>query len=186
MDVRPQAHDIIRTWLFSTMLRSELEHGSLPWISAISGWVLDPDRKKMSKSKGTTWSRPGLIDGVPLPPPDKSMPCPASRRRKAGATAGTDTALDTSQMVGRRLAMKVLNASKFVLSGIELRAGHRTADRGILTNLAGLRGGRDRALDEYNYSSAPARPTAFPRQLPESKALPRRSTPRGFGELRRW
>ena len=38
MDLRPQAHDIIRTWLFDTVLRPHLEHGSLPWTNAaISG-----------------------------------------------------------------------------------------------------------------------------------------------------
>ncbi|MGH9370598.1 MAG: class I tRNA ligase family protein, partial [Vicinamibacterales bacterium] len=148
MDVRPQAHDIIRTWLFSTMLRSELEHGSLPWTNAaISGWVLDPDRKKMSKSKGNVVTPMGLLeehgsDGV--------------RYWAASGRPGTDTAFDTGQMkVGRRLAIKLLNASKFVLSRPQpVGPVTHLLDKGLLTSLRGLVEDATRALDGYDYARA--------------------------------
>ena len=112
MDVRPQAHDIIRTWLFSTVLRAELEHGSLPWTNAaISGWVLDPDRKKMSKSKGNVVTPMGAARGARL-----------RRRALLGGErpARHRHGVRPGQMkVGRRLAIKLLNASKFVLAQAE-------------------------------------------------------------------
>jgi valyl-tRNA synthetase len=148
MDVRPQAHDIIRTWLFSTVLRSELEHHSLPWFNAaISGWVLDPDRKKMSKSKGNVVTPMGLLeehgsDGV--------------RYWAASGRPGTDTAFDTGQMkVGRRLAIKLLNASKFVLSKPQpVGPVTHLLDRGLLTSLRGLIEDTTRALEGYDYARA--------------------------------
>ena len=155
MDVRPQAHDIIRTWLFSTMLRSELEHGSLPWWNAaISGWVLDPDRKKMSKSKGNVVTPMGLLeehgsDGV--------------RYWAASGRPGTDTAFDTGQMkVGRRLAIKILNASKFVLSRAEPRGAASVAvDRGLLLTLARIVRESTADLESYNYTRVLERTETF-------------------------
>jgi valyl-tRNA synthetase len=155
MDLRPQAHDIIRTWLFSTVLRSHLEHDALPWTdAAISGFVVDPDRKKMSKSKGNVVTPLGLLeehgtDGV--------------RYWAASGRPGADTTFDTGQMrVGRRLAIKILNASKFVLSQCEPR-GPVTApvDRGILTLVAGLVDDATADLEGYNYARALERTESF-------------------------
>jgi valyl-tRNA synthetase len=157
MDVRPQAHDIIRTWLFSTVLRSHLEAStrSLPWKhAAISGWVLDPDRKKMSKSKGNVVTPLGLLeeygsDGV--------------RYWAARGGPGVDTAFDVGQMkIGRRLAIKLLNASKFALAPGEVHgAVTEPIDRGLLTALSALVQDATRSLDAYEYTRVLDRTEAF-------------------------
>ena len=109
MDVRPQGHDIIRTWLFATIVRSFWEHGAAPWTNAaISGWILDPERKKMSKSRGNVVTPEDVV---------KEFSADAVRYWAASGRLGTDAAYDIGQMkVGRRLGIKILNASKFALS----------------------------------------------------------------------
>ena len=155
MDLRPQAHDIIRTWLFYTVLRAHLEHDSLPWThAAISGWVLDPDRKKMSKSKGNVVTPLSLLE---------EHGSDAVRYWAARGAPGADTTFDTGQMrVGRRLAIKLLNASKFVLTHPEPRGPIGAAiDRGMLTRLARLVSETTADLETYTYTRALDRTETF-------------------------
>ena len=153
-DVRPQGQDIIRTWLFSTLLRSQLEAGTLPWKHAtISGFIVDPDRKKMSKSKGNVVTPAGLLD---------QHGSDAVRYWAASSRLGTDAAFDpqrpTQIKIGRRLAIKVLNATKLVLgfdaSGAEASAITNPLDLAMLAALREVVAQATEAFDEFNHARA--------------------------------
>ena len=149
-DLRPQGQDIIRTWLFSTVLRSFQEEGVLPWSdAALSGWILDPDRKKMSKSKGNVVVPNDLLD---------EHGSDAVRYWAASARLGTDAAFDVGQMkVGRRLAIKVLNAAKFVLSfetSSDVAEISEPIDRAMLSALSEVVEQAGKAFQSYDHTKA--------------------------------
>ena len=156
MDVRPQAHDIIRTWLFSTILRSHLEEQVLPWSdAAISGWVLDPDRKKMSKSKGNVVTPMHLLE---------EHGADAVRYWAANGRPGTDTTFDAQQMkVGRRLAVKLLNASKFALADLPEPGQTLThpLDRALIARLGRVVEEATASFESYDYARALERAESF-------------------------
>jgi valyl-tRNA synthetase len=153
MDLRPQGPEIIRTWLFATLLRAHLEHEELPWANtSINGWILDPDRKKMAKSKGN------IIEPLQL---QEEFGADGLRYWACSGAPGTDTAVDTGQMkVGRRLANKVLNASRFVLglagtSGAPLSEAVMVGvDRSMLGVLADVVDAATAAFEDYQYHRA--------------------------------
>ncbi|MGD0054410.1 MAG: valine--tRNA ligase [Acidimicrobiales bacterium] len=160
MDLRPQAHEIIRTWLFATVVRSYFQFGVLPWkATLISGWVLDPNRRKMSKSVGN------VVTPMPLLEQHGSD---ALRYWAACGRPGTDTAVDEGQMkIGRRLAIKVLNVSKFVLGRLEGTAATSPTDvtepldLDLLALLGRLVDGATADFDDYDYARALERTESF-------------------------
>jgi valyl-tRNA synthetase len=157
MDMRPQAHEIIRTWLFSTIVRSHYEHEMLPWANAaISGFVFDPDRKKLSKSAGNAADDPPALVA--------RHGADAIRYWAAQGRPGMDMSLDEGQMkVGRRLAIKILNASKFALGFGWVDAGQATAplDKAMLADLADLVVDATAAFDRFDYARAIERTEMF-------------------------
>ena len=165
MDLRPQGQDIIRTWLFSTVVRADLEFGALPWAHAgLSGWILDPDHKKMSKSKGNVVTPMDLLE---------KYGSDAVRYWAVSARLGLDATFDEAQIkVGRRLAIKVLNASKFALSmglpfdadeaalaaapppSLEAGAVTEPIDRAVLAALADVVETATTALEGFEHARA--------------------------------
>ena len=159
MDMRPQAHDIIRTWLFSTVVRAHFDADGVPFHNcALSGWILDPDRKKMSKSKGNVVVPLDLLD---------QYGADAVRYWASSGRPGTDTAFDIGQMkIGRRLAIKLLNVSKFVLGFGETGPADPSLitdslDRSMLFDLAGLVDEATKAFDAFDYARALERTEMF-------------------------
>ncbi|WP_407709556.1 valine--tRNA ligase [Arthrobacter nitrophenolicus] len=155
-DLRPQGHDIIRTWLFSSVVRADALQKNAPWKhAAISGWILDPDRKKMSKSKGNVVVPTDVLD---------EYGSDAVRYWAASARLGADTAYEIAQMkIGRRLAIKLLNASKFVLNlgatensvlRADLSVLTNPLDRALLAQLGEVVRESTKAFNNYDYARA--------------------------------
>ncbi|UCR89334.1 valine--tRNA ligase [Mycetocola spongiae] len=150
--LRPQGQDIIRTWLFTTMLRSALEDNRKPWSdAALSGWILDPDRKKMSKSKGNVVTPADILE---------KHGSDAVRYWAATSRLGTDAGFDpqnpTQIKIGRRLAIKVLNATKFIL-GIEGSAEAEITealDLSLLATLSRVVAEATAAFESYDHAKA--------------------------------
>jgi valyl-tRNA synthetase len=157
MDIRPQAHDIIRTWAFYTIVKAWMHSGEIPWYHVVlSGWILDPDRKKMSKSKGNVVTPDDLL---------VEYSSDAVRYWAARARLGTDTAFDPGVFkIGKRLATKVFNASRFVLGQLDRVVGagdppgleqiSEPLDRALVERLRAVVDQATRAFEAFDYASA--------------------------------
>ncbi len=147
-DLRPQSHEIIRTWAFYTIVKAHLHEASVPWHHvAISGWILDPDRKKMSKSKGN------VVTPLPL---IEQYSADAVRYWAASARLGVDTALDDKVFkVGKRLVTKLFNAAKFVLAQeAELQPVSCELDRAFVGELRALVAKASEAFESFDQAQA--------------------------------
>lgn len=126
-DLRPQAHEIIRTWTFSTLVKSFYHSNSIPWKNlAISGWCLAADKTKMSKSKGNI-----------VTPTDLIIDRGADVVRYWASTSklGVDIAYSEEMFkIGKKLITKLWNASKFAATHFQYIEGTPTNPKDDVEN----------------------------------------------------
>lgn len=113
MSMRPQAHDIIRTWAFYTIIKAWMHQKEIPWKDiVISGYVLSEQKEKISKSKNNAPEEPEQL--LKLYAPD------AIRFWTASGTLGQDIAFSHDQIkIGQKLLNKLWNAFKFMKMNLE-------------------------------------------------------------------
>ena len=155
MDVRPQSHEIIRTWAFYTIVKAWMHEREVPWRNVvISGWILDPDRKKMSKSRGNVVTPGELL---------AEHSADAVRYWAARARLGADTAYDPKIFkLGKRLCTKLVNASRFALARVEESKGAsldaeqivEPLDVDFVTRVRQVAAKASSELDRFEYSGA--------------------------------
>ncbi|MBA2629201.1 MAG: class I tRNA ligase family protein, partial [Rickettsiaceae bacterium] len=160
-DLRPQAHEILRTWAYYTLLKSHLHENTLPWKNImISGWCLAEDRSKMSKSKGNVLVPDTLLE---------QFGADVIRYWSASSKLGADTAYSIDIMNnGKRLVNKLWNAAKFVSQHFDkIPSEYKNVelpqlkdkicydfDKYFITRLSALVTSSTREFEKYEYAGA--------------------------------
>lgn len=151
VSLRPQAHDIIRTWAFYTILKAYLHFRSIPWKDiALGTYVLDPKGKGMHKSKGNVVWTDELLEKYSVD---------VLRSWVGTATFGEDLPFQEKELVtGQRFLTKLWNASRFGLMHLEDYAVKpdqlQPIDRWILTKLGKTIKYATETMDKYKTGSA--------------------------------
>ncbi len=151
-DMRPQAHEIIRTWAFYTIVKSHLHGDTIPWKNLmISGWCLAEDKTKMSKSKGNVVTPIALIE---------EHGSDVVRYWASTSKLGQDTAFSRDLLkIGKKLVNKLWNATKFAAIHLEKLDGEpdevtATLDKWILSRLHRATTKATQEFEAYEYASA--------------------------------
>jgi valyl-tRNA synthetase len=151
-DLRPQAHEIIRTWTYYTILKSYLHEDKLPWKDVmISGWCLASDKTKMSKSKGN------IVDPVTLL---KNHGSDIVRYWASNSRLGADTAYSEEVLLsGKKLINKIWNSANFVLMHVPDTKSSKNldlydADKWIMSKLNQTIIDATNYLEKYEYAIA--------------------------------
>ncbi|MBI2643480.1 MAG: valine--tRNA ligase [Nitrosarchaeum sp.] len=144
--IRPQAKDIVRTWLYYTLLRCEQLTGKKPWSEAwIMGYGLDEKGMKMSKSKGNA------IDPLPV---IEQFGADTFRFWSASEiNHGYDFRCNEQKIEStKKFLSKLWNVSRFLSSFPVIESGTPTmTDQWILSELDDLIKECKKGYDEYNF-----------------------------------